>query len=37
LVGLSGSSYAAMASMLLVCNLGALGLVRFQAKRATTE
>ncbi|WP_203646613.1 MULTISPECIES: multidrug effflux MFS transporter [Levilactobacillus] len=37
LVGLSGSSYAAMATMLLVCNVGALGLVRYQAKTAVAK
>ncbi|WP_143463808.1 multidrug effflux MFS transporter [Levilactobacillus enshiensis] len=30
LVGVTGSSYAAMSVMLLVCNLGAFGLVKYQ-------
>ncbi|MGX6427934.1 multidrug effflux MFS transporter [Levilactobacillus yonginensis] len=34
LVGLTGSSYAAMAVMLFICNVGALGLVKVQGKLA---
>ncbi|MFC6207105.1 multidrug effflux MFS transporter [Levilactobacillus tongjiangensis] len=34
LVGLTGSSYAAMAIMLFICNVGALGLVKVQGKLA---
>ncbi|WP_395322052.1 multidrug effflux MFS transporter [Levilactobacillus parabrevis] len=34
LVGLTGQSYAAMAVMLFVCNVGALGLVKYQGKTA---
>ncbi|KRL16344.1 major facilitator superfamily permease [Levilactobacillus zymae DSM 19395] len=34
LAGMSGSSYAAMAIMLFVCNAGAYGLTRFQQRHA---